>query len=145
MGIKIKAEGEKDTSKKEPRKGEKGGEVAYDKNVITPDEFDELEKKEKKKIKLKEETGPSKPGSGKDKATTVDMLLLKTEKIEGKLESIAEGRKALEERMSGLNQEIGELRSSIMEKDRMRAEEQSFPQLIKVRGSILRLTIAEKH
>jgi uncharacterized phage infection (PIP) family protein YhgE len=47
------------------------------------------------------------------------MLVLKTEKLEGKLEAMADFRKAMEERLSGLNQEIGELRSAIMEKDRI--------------------------
>jgi hypothetical protein len=46
------------------------------------------------------------------------MLALKTEKLEGRVEAMADFRKAIEERLSGLNQEIGELRSSIMERDR---------------------------
>jgi chromosome segregation ATPase len=125
LGIKIKSESEEEETSEEkgPKKGGKSDDVSYDKNVITPDEFEELEKKEtKKKIKVKKEessreapVAPSRHEGGTD----VDMLLLKTEKIEGKIESINEARKVLDERLSGINQEIGELRSSIMEKDRI--------------------------
>ncbi|MCK4714764.1 MAG: hypothetical protein KAT35_04260, partial [Candidatus Aenigmarchaeota archaeon] len=84
-------------------------------NIITPKEFEVLEKKEGKKIKIKKDVEKAEPVEKKparhDKATDVDMILLKTEKLEGKIEAAAEFRESVEERLSGMNQEIGELRS----------------------------------
>ncbi len=96
-------------------------------NVITHAEFEELEKKEAKHIKLKKvpEKEPAPEPVRQGKATDVEMLLLKTEKLEGKIESVADSRKAVDERLSEINQEIGELRSSIMEKDRIIREVQT--------------------
>jgi chromosome segregation ATPase len=98
-------------------------EVAYEENVITPSEFEELEKKEGKKIKVKKASSEKRPEEApkpvrRDRATDTEMLLLKTEKLEGKIEAMADFRKAVEERLSSLNQEIGELRSSILERDK---------------------------
>lgn len=93
--------------------------ISYDENRISSDEFSDLEKKEGKRIKTKESEKPSSESRAHSSATDTDMLLLKTEKIEGKIEAIEDGNKAVEERLSTLNQEIGELRSSVMEKDRM--------------------------
>jgi chromosome segregation ATPase len=94
-------------------------EVSYEDNKISSEEFNELERKEGKKIKIKEsEEEPKSRPPIKTAASDTDLLLLKTEKMEGRIESITETNKAIEERMSNLNQEIGELRSSIMERDR---------------------------
>jgi chromosome segregation ATPase len=105
-------------------------EASYEENVITPSEFEELEKKEGKKIKVKK-ASKKKPEEApkpvRDSASDTEMLLLKTEKLEGKIEAMGEFRKAVEERLSGLNQEIGELRSSILERDRsLREIQQGF-------------------
>ena len=100
-------------------------------NVITPEEFQELEKKEGRKIKLKgaAKTEEPKPRHSRD-SVNPEMLLLKTEKLEGRLETMGEFRKAMEERLSVLNQEIGELRSSIMEKDKvLREVQQGFSKI----------------
>lgn len=95
--------------------------------AFTPQDFEELEKKEGKKITLKKTDKPkdSPVPKSSGKGTEVDMLVLKTEKIEGKIEAASEDRKVLDERLSGLNQEIGELRSSIMEKDKLIREFQA--------------------
>ncbi len=135
MGIKVKknskadgSEGKKPQEKeaRKPGKGEGNKDSEHEENVISSSEFDELEKKEGKSIKLKkaskedEKEESPKSSSGKESGgTSMDMLLLKTEKLEGKLDAAAQSRGALEERLSGLNQEIGELRSSIMEKDKL--------------------------
>jgi len=106
---------------------EKDKKSSNEENVITPSEFEELEKKEEKKVRLKKtpakvEAVPKPPR--REKATDVEMLVLKTEKLEGKIEAMADYRKAVDERLSGLNQEIGELRSSVMERDRVTREVQ---------------------
>ena len=95
--------------------------------AFTPQEFEELEKKEGKKIMVKKPERPKDSTALKPsgKGSDVDMLVLKTEKIEGKIEAASEDRKVLDERISGLNQEIGELRSSILEKDKLIREFQS--------------------
>jgi hypothetical protein len=103
--------------------------ASYEENVITPAEFEELEKKEKKSIKLKKVHKKEKPSAAPrpvrhEKATDVEMLVLKTEKMEGKIEAMADYREAVDERFSGINQEIGELRSSVMERDRIIREVQ---------------------
>ena len=105
--------------------------LTYEENRISTDDFADLEKKEGKKIRLdsKKKDSPATP-RGDARATDVDLLLLKTEKLGGKIEAMEEGSKAIEERLSGLNQEIGELRSSIMEKDRMMREfQQGFTRI----------------
>ncbi len=68
-------------------------EVSYEENVITPEEFSELEKKETKKIKLKKAEKPEASAARPEKATDVDMLVLKTEKLEGKIEAMADFRR----------------------------------------------------
>jgi chromosome segregation ATPase len=103
--------------------------VTSESNIITPKEFEALEKKEGKKIRIKKDVEKAEPVEKKpanhDKATDIDMILLKTEKLEGRIDANAEFRESMEERLSGMNQEIGELRSSIMEKDKLIREFQS--------------------
>jgi chromosome segregation ATPase len=100
--------------------------VTYEENVITPEEFQELEKSEGKKIKLKKSKEEPKASEARaEKASDVDLLILKTEKLEGKIEALEDLRTSVEERISGLNEEIGELRSSIMEKDKAIREVQT--------------------
>lgn len=93
-------------------------EVSPEENVITPEEFEALEKKEGRK--------PVKADKGKKEekardfsgASDFDRIILKTEKLEGKLDAVVAEKQALGERMSTLNEEIGELRSSILERDK---------------------------
>ena len=92
-------------------------EVSPEKNVITPEEFDELEKKEgrkppKKKEKEEERTEVS-------NASDVEKIILKTEKLEGKFDALSAERQALSDRLSVLNEEIGEIRSSVLGRDRV--------------------------
>jgi len=96
-------------------------------NIITPEEFEELEKKETKKKFLgsvrkgkeeKPEKAKEKPEPEPKERVSVDKLTLKVEKLEGKMESLEELRHAIDERFSRLSEEIGELRSSILERDR---------------------------
>ncbi len=100
---------------------EKKAKTSHEENVISPAEFEELEKKEEKRIRLKKslKREPIPKPTRREKATDVEMLILKTEKLDGKIEAMADYRKAVDERLSGLNQEIGELRSSVMERDRV--------------------------
>lgn len=103
-------------------------EIPEEENIITPEEFEEIEKKEKKKgvsVKPKPEKKPqeSKAGlldrmGGRSGKTNVDELFLRLEKIEAKMEAGEGLRQATEEKMTRLSEEIGELRSAILEKER---------------------------
>lgn len=106
---------------KKPEKSE------YEENVITSEEFEKLEEKEEKKkllgfVRKGKEEKPEKPKEEKPvepkEKTPLDALTLKVEKLGGKIESLEEIRHAVDERFSRLSEEIGELRSSILEKDR---------------------------
>jgi chromosome segregation ATPase len=98
----------------------------YEENVITPEDFEKLEEKETKKKFLgfarKEKEEKEKPKEEKSleprEKTPLDALTLKVEKLGGKIESLEEIRHTVDERFSRLSEEIGELRSSILEKDR---------------------------
>jgi len=102
--------------------------IPEEENVITPQEFEELEKKEKKPKKglfsKKKEKKASRPEaaeimpSRKEKASDIDKLFLENEKIQAKLETIEELRQTTEDKISRISEEIGELRSAILEKDR---------------------------
>ncbi len=106
---------------KKPKKTES------EENVITSEEFEKLEEKEAKKkflgfVKKRKEEEPEKskeekPAEPKEKIS-LDTLNLKVEKLGGKIESLEEIRHTVDERFSRLSEEIGELRSSILEKDR---------------------------
>jgi predicted nucleic acid-binding Zn-ribbon protein len=106
---------------------DKGGE--RDENAISPEDFEKLEDREQKKklfgfMKRKKDGPLAKPEKEPEKIAetggggSLDRVVLKMEKIEGKLESLEEVRKVTDERFSRLSEEIGELRSSILEKDR---------------------------
>jgi len=90
--------------------------ISEEENVISPEEFKALEKEEGNK--------PIEPDTRRVKEkkpsnTSVDDVMLKVEKIEGKLEALDTQRAATDERISRLSEEIGELRSSLLEKERM--------------------------
>jgi chromosome segregation ATPase len=110
-----------------PEKKTKG--VGYNENVITSKEFDDLEKREAKKkllgfMRKKKEQIPEKrtesvsEKTNDSERTSIDKLVLKVERLGGKIDSIEEIRHVSEERFSRLSEEIGELRSSLLEKDR---------------------------
>lgn len=101
---------------------EKDSDVGYEENVITPEEFAELEKRETKGklaglVKKGKPEKTEKPAEPKEKMS-VDSIVLKTEKLEGRIESLEAIRHAFDERFSRLSEEIGELRSSLLEKDK---------------------------
>ncbi len=95
--------------------------ISPEENVITPEEFAEIEKREgKKKILIKPVKKPKEEKKPKHESgnAEIDNLILKTEKIEGRLEAIEEMRTLIDEKISRLSEEIGELRSALLEKER---------------------------
>ena len=105
--------------------------MAKEENIITPEEFEGLEKteKEKKKKKLrffgrkeKKKKEESKLESkGKEKEPIMD-LTLKLERLLGRVEILENNRSEVTERINGLSERIGELRSSAVELDKNYSE-----------------------
>jgi len=88
--------------------------ISPEENVISPEEFEAIEKKEgRKPPKIAEEKERGVGG-----ASDIEKLVLKTEKLEGKFDVMTAERQALSDRMSVLNEEIGEIRSSVLGRDR---------------------------
>ncbi|MCK5698927.1 MAG: hypothetical protein KAH93_03700, partial [Candidatus Aenigmarchaeota archaeon] len=93
--------------------------------VITHEEFDNLEKTEQKKKLLGFLKSLKKDKSGEDsKAQTqselekkLNEVMLKTEKLEGKLEIFQTSKSESGERIANLAEEVGELRSMIFSKE----------------------------
>jgi hypothetical protein len=97
--------------------------ISPEENVITPEEFEAIEKKEGRKpprIEEKKEKEVKMKG-----ASDIEKLILKTEKLEGKFDAMAAERQALSDRISVLNEEIGEIRSSVLGRDRTFSDIQS--------------------
>jgi len=98
--------------------------IPEEENVITPDEFDQLEKKESKgrlrflKSKPRSDARPKEDLMERGRLKTDDDIIIAVEKIQAKLETMEDLRQTTEEKISRLSEEIGELRSSIMEKDK---------------------------
>ncbi|MFH1978145.1 MAG: hypothetical protein ABIJ92_02370 [Candidatus Aenigmatarchaeota archaeon] len=94
--------------------------IKEEENVISQEEFKDLEKEEKKKkfglFSKKDEDVEQKKES--PRSGNLDELLFKVEKLEGKLESLDSQRAAGDERLSRLAEEIGELRSALLERER---------------------------
>ncbi len=95
----------------------KGG-VQYDENIITPDEFNVIEEDEKKTAEEEVKENPVKLSEKNTEANIVDQIMMKVERIEGKIGAMNEMDKSTQERISNLSEEIGELRSSVLEKER---------------------------
>lgn len=93
------------------------GTVGYDENVMSPEEFDEIEKDEKVVEEVKE-TNLKIPESVTGEATKIDQVTMKLERMEGRIGAMDDMEKSIQERISSLSEEIGELRSSILEKER---------------------------
>ncbi len=119
-----KEEPKPDEKKEEGGKPKKKKEVTYEENVISAEEFTKMEAKESKggllgRLRGKKEEGaipeaePARPGA----PTTTD-LMLRIEKGEGRFEAVNTSIANVGERISHLSEEIGELRSSIMERER---------------------------
>ncbi|MCK4634911.1 MAG: hypothetical protein KAT37_03490 [Candidatus Aenigmarchaeota archaeon] len=97
---------------------EKGGIAAgYNENVMTPDDFNDIEKDEKtiENIEKVDAKGPEKPLS---EANVIDQMMMKIERQAGRIIAIDDMNKSIQERISNLSEEIGELRSSVLEKER---------------------------
>ncbi|MEM7816067.1 MAG: hypothetical protein QXN71_03040 [Candidatus Aenigmatarchaeota archaeon] len=115
------------------QKDKKVEDIPEEENIITPEEFDEIEKRERKglrgifskkpkesKIEAKERE-PEPKGlldkiSGK---SSEDEILMSIEKINAKIETMEGLRQVTEEKISRLSEEIGELRSAILEKEKV--------------------------
>lgn len=115
--------------------GDSGGD-----NVITPEEFFDLEKQEKEVEKKKEGRLGFLGGKKEDLEKSADVfgaemrssssadamggspgitdLSIRLERLGGRLEMLEDGRKATELRLSDFSEKIGELRSSLVERDR---------------------------
>ena len=93
--------------------------------VITHEEFDNLEKTEQKKKLLgflkslkKDKTGEdSKAQTQSELEKKLNEVMLKTEKLEGKLEIFQTSKSESGERIANLAEEVGELRSMIFSKE----------------------------
>lgn len=102
-----------------------------DSNIISKDEFQDLEKKEGRGRKLGlfgKKAGPKKPifpGPSSRGEVTVEDVLMRVEKIDARIEMFEGIRKATDERISALTEEIGELRSAILEKEKRSDEMES--------------------
>ncbi len=108
------------------KKGKDRKKIKEEENVITKEEFKKLEEREAKKggifglFRKKKEKKflPAYTGEAEKKKTgSIEELILNIEKINGKLEIIDNFRGAIEERIVKLGEEIGELRSSILEQE----------------------------
>ncbi|MGC9310322.1 MAG: hypothetical protein ACP5E4_01205 [Candidatus Aenigmatarchaeota archaeon] len=106
-------------------------EVPSEENVISPEEFFDLESSEKKKEEKKgkrfgifgggkKEGGENAlPSQGStDTGQYVTDLSMRLERLGGRLEILEDGRKNIDERLGEFAEKIGELRSSIVERDR---------------------------
>ncbi len=108
-------------------------------NVISKEDFESLEKKEGAKKKKegglhlfekdRGSEGPSAPGKGSE----IDELMMRAEKTDARMEMIENMRKGTDERISALSEEIGELRSALLEKEKTFGElEGKFRKLVDI-------------
>ncbi|MEA3343594.1 MAG: hypothetical protein U9Q92_05480 [archaeon] len=134
----MKEDNEKKESSAEPKKDEEpqtsdmeaGTSQKENKElepVISPEEFEKLEKKEEKNKALgflnnfkkdkPASADDSKPGSAHELEKKLNNTLLKVEKLEGKFEMMTSSKSDATERLSRLAEEIGELRSMIFSRE----------------------------
>ena len=97
--------------------------VPYEENVITPGEFEEIEEKEGTKLEEVEENISR--GKPEAELSPMDKLVMKVERLEGKINAMDSVDKSIQDRISELSEEIGELRSSILEKEKTLNEVES--------------------
>lgn len=99
----------------------KEGKVDYDENVMTPDEFSVLEEGENKPEQEEEvkATKPDMESKSLSESNLLDQVVMKVERIEGRMEAMGELNKSFQDRATNLSEEIGELRSSLLEKEKM--------------------------
>lgn len=109
-------------------------------NVISKEEFQSLEKKEGVK-KKKQGSGifhrDREKGKPTGKGSDVDELMMRAEKMDARMEMIENMRKGTDERISALSEEIGELRSALLEKEKTFGElEGKFRKLVDISDEI---------
>ena len=91
--------------------------ISYEENVITPEEFEEIEKREgsgeeeAEKIEVEPKTPKTEVGE-------IDKLVMKLERLEERVNVMSDVDKAIQDRITKISEEIGELRSSLLERDR---------------------------
>ena len=105
--------------------------MVEEENIITPEEFRDIEKREKEKEKKKFTLFGRKKNEKKDlsslesrdaeKESLVD-LTLKLERLLGRVEILENNRSEVNERITNLSERIGELRSSLVELDKNYSE-----------------------
>jgi len=107
--------------------------MVEEENIITPEEFHDIEKREKEKEEKKKKFGlfGRKKNEKKDlsqlrsrdaeKEPLVD-LTLKLERLLGRVEILENNRSEVNERITNLSERIGELRSSLVELDKNYSE-----------------------
>ena len=85
-----------------------------------PEESQEAPESSEEKPKEETKKTPKIPESKSSSSASADMIKFSTEldRIKASIESFGEVRKGLTERISGLNEQIGELRAMILDRDR---------------------------
>ncbi|HDH91441.1 MAG TPA: hypothetical protein ENF38_00645 [Candidatus Aenigmarchaeota archaeon] len=94
---------------------------AKKKELELKEKFGVMEKIPERPVEEEEEIEEELPEEKKEEISLPE-LLLRIEKIDGKLEVIEGFRKGVDERIQQLSEEIGELRSMILEKERAMSE-----------------------
>ncbi len=91
----------------------------------------------KQKIKDGKKTEEVKSKESKDEIASLTDLVLKTEKLDGKLDVVSGYKDDLNDRIAQISEEIGELRSMIMDTDRSFGKiEKSFEEIKEVVGDV---------
>jgi len=102
--------------------------IDRDENVITPEEFEKIEKEEGEEIPKYEEgkTG----GKDTEKMSDIERLSFRLDKLESKMDMLNDLRRGSDERVGHLSEEIGEVRAGLLEKERTFNEiESSFKKM----------------
>ncbi|MEE8402895.1 MAG: hypothetical protein V3R93_03995, partial [Candidatus Hydrothermarchaeaceae archaeon] len=91
--------------------------------LLSDDEYDaeaDLQKQiaEEKEYEVRMLADEEKAGATDEKKLTVEDLLLKTEKIEGKLASFEEAKGRIDDRIMRVSEQVGELRSMVLEREK---------------------------
>lgn len=100
--------------------------MAKEENIITPEEFGDIEKSEEeikeksRRFKLFGRRSKEKKPEAKDKSATESLtdLTLKVERLLGRVEILENNRTEVNEQVGNIDEKIGELRSSLIERDK---------------------------
>ena len=103
--------------------GKKKKEDEDEVELLSDEEYDaeaELQKQmleeEEYQVRMAEEEAAK--GKEEEKGINLDELLLKTEKIEGKLASFEEARGRIDDRIMRVSEQVGEIRSMVLEREK---------------------------